>query len=95
MLAAEIVELCEQIDRADSCIAVDRDGLAFFEADRDLLGLSGAFSGDLVQQKDILRRRGPRVFENAALVGDVHQVAVHRVRFFGAVGDRNAVLLGE
>ena len=42
----------------------------------------------------VVGRRAPGILEDSALVGDVHRVAIHRVRLRLGRGDRDAVLLG-
>ncbi len=73
--------------------AVDRDRLAFVERDLDVLRFGARVFRRPRELKNILRRLGPRVFENAAFVRDVHQVRVGRIRLLGRRRHGNVVLL--
>ena len=78
-------------------LAIDRDGIALFEADLDdgrhVRGVLGA-DGALVNE---LGRLDRRVFQNLALGRGVQEVGVDAERRLAALvlGDRNLVLLGE
>ena len=93
VLPAEPVEPLEERHRSEP-LAVDRHGVPGLELDLDrgrhvrrLLGRPG-------QEEHLLRRLGPRVLEDPALVGDVEEVPVHRVRPRRRRRDRDPVALG-
>ena len=83
---ADLVELFDYLDRAIGH-AVYLLGYALLEVYLDVFGLIGGIFGALAYQAQILRRLVPRILQVGALVGDVPEVAVHRV---GALlGDRH------
>ncbi len=75
-------------------LAVHRNRHALFESDGDLAGLVGRFGRALGQHPDFVRRGVGRVFERAAFVRDVPDVAVAAVDLFGGCGDGHVVDAG-
>ena len=75
MRAADGVQLRQHLDRAKP-LAVERDRLALFKTDDDVFGFGARRFGRFGHLKNIFGRLSPRVFEDAAFVGDVHQIAV-------------------
>ena len=75
-------------------LAVDRNGDAGFEADGDFAGLAGRLGGAVGEHPDLVGRGVGGVFERAALVGDVPDVAVAAVDFGGGSGDGDVALAG-
>ncbi len=69
-------------------------GLALFEANRQNLRLVGRGLGVRGHAEHALRGARPGIFEHASLVGDVHQVGIHRVRGLRRGRNRDAVFRG-
>ena len=84
------VQLFEQLERRHA-LAVHRNRHALFESDGHLAGLVGRLRGALGQHPDFVRRGVGRVFERAAFVRDVPDVAVAAVDLGGRSGDRHVV----
>lgn len=79
MLAAELVEFGEHDGRGQA-VAVERDGIALLKLDLDVLGrVRRGRRVDAARPHAVLRLL-PRVLQRVALVRDVQQVSVHRVR---------------
>jgi len=90
MLPGDFVELLEQLHGAERHM-IDADGRPFLEADLDEHRLVGRFERILGHDEDVLGRFLRRIFENAALVRAVPQVAVARVRLLGGRLHGNAL----
>jgi hypothetical protein len=73
-------------------LAVHGDRVALLEIDLTSSGLFGAFSGETVSLNMSSVGRVPGILEDAALVADVQQVAVHRIGLLGGDRDGNLVL---
>ena len=93
MLAAQIVQLRQQLDRTE-ILAIDRDGLAFFKPDLDVISFGFCALRGTRHLKNIFRRLSPRVFQDSAFVRDVHEIAISRVRLINCSRYRNTVSLG-
>jgi hypothetical protein len=91
--AGDLVQAVEQA-RGRQPLAVDRHRAPVLEADPDLARRVRRLLGRAREDEHALVGRAPRVLEDPALVGDVHEVAVHRVGLRERRGDRDAVLLG-
>jgi hypothetical protein len=74
--------------------AVDRDGVARLELDLNVRRHVGRLLGRAGQQEHLLGGLGPGVFEDAALVGDVEEIPVHRVGPRGGCRHRDPMTLG-
>ncbi len=95
MGAAELVEAGQHLRRAQA-LAVDRDDVAALETEFDVLRLVRRALRRDAAQPHLVARLEPRVLELAALVGNVQQVRIHRIRRFAALllFDRDAGGLG-
>ena len=76
-------------------LAVDGDWVATDEFDLNVFGCVWRVLERVGQFEHVCWWFGPRVLEDAALVGDVQQVRVGAVRFFGGDGYGNVVFFGE
>ncbi len=76
----------------DEPLAVYRDRIAGGIFDFDILRLIGRLLRRDRQPEHVVVRLAPRILEDAALVADVHQIAVHRVGFLGGHRHRNLLL---
>jgi hypothetical protein len=94
VLTAHPVEAREQGHRAQA-LAVDRHRIAPLKVDEDLDGHVGRGLRRVREQKHLIGRGHPRVFQDAALVRDVEEVAVGGVRPLGGHRDRDVVPAGE
>ena len=93
VLAADPVEPLEQRHRTEP-LAVDGHRVAGLELDLDMGREVGRLLGRPGQEEHLVRRLGPGVLEDPALVGDVEEVPVHRVRPGRSGRDRDPVALG-
>ena len=96
VFAADLVQRLHHAERIE-LLAVHRDAIALHEIEFDELRFVRRVFGQHGERGEItaiLQIVGikPRVFENAGLVGDVQEVAVHRIRFLGAGLHGNLVL---
>src|SRR5262245_61640327 len=94
VLAAHAVEPLEQRDRPQS-LAIDGDGVAGLEVDQHLDGDVGRLFRGIREDEHLVRRRRPRVLQDAALVGDVEEVAIRAVGSLGRHRYRDVVTAGE
>ena len=95
MFAAEFVERLQHAAGREF-LAVHRDAIALHEVKFDVFGLVRRILGRDGKLKHALVGVGrgvkPRVFQNAGLVGNVEQVAIHRIRLFEGSFDGDFVL---
>src|SRR5262249_7130794 len=93
VFAAKPVEPVEQRGRRKR-FRVDGYRRAGFEINVDVDRLGRSIFGGVSQEEDVRRRLCPRIFQDAAFVAYVHQVAVDRIRLLGGCDDRYLVPLG-
>ena len=98
VFAAEFVEGVHHGERVEF-FAVHGGAKAALEFELDILGKVGRILRQHGQRGEILAVLEvagviPRVFEDAGLVGDVEEVAIHRIRLLRAGGDGHSVGLG-
>src|SRR5579872_34090 len=79
--------------RRSEPLAIDRDRIALRIFDLDILGLVRRILRRNGQAEHILIGLAPRILEDAALVADVHKVAIHRVGFLRRDSQRNFLLV--
>src|SRR6476620_8407509 len=78
MLCSQLIEHSQQYDGIETR-AIDADWHALLEADLNVLGLVGSALGRDRERIHILFRLVPRVFQHAALVRDMPDIAVAAV----------------
>ena len=95
VLAAKLVE-CLQHAAGGKPLAVHGDSVALHKVDLDILGLvRRVLGGDGEFEHRLVRLRGriePRVLKDARLIGDVQEIAVHRIGLLERGLDGNPVL---
>src|SRR6266404_151920 len=93
VLSSDLIQAIQKRSRRKR-LAIYRGRHSRFKFDLDISRLIGRVFRRASENKNLLWRLRPRVFENPTLVTYVHQVAIHRVRLFFCRSDRNLVLLG-
>ena len=92
VLAADLVELLEQRDGGGVALAVHRNRRALLEPDGHVFRLIRRVLGRSGQHPDFVRGRIRRIFQRAALVRNVPDVAVAAVDLLGGLRDRHVML---
>ena len=91
VFAAEAVQRFHDLQRVH-LLPVHGDGIALFEINGDIFRLVRSVFGCDGQLEHALGRLVPRILQDAALEGNVQEVAVHRIRFLGRDIDVDSVL---
>src|SRR6266487_4170890 len=74
MFAAYFIQFRQQSNRIEP-LAVDRNRFATFESDLEIFSFVLRILRRTRDLKNVLRRLSPRIFENSALIRNMHQVA--------------------
>ena len=95
VLAAEFVERLQHAARGEF-FAVHRDAVAFHEIEFHVFRfVRRVFRRDGEFEHRLVLRRGriePRIFQNAGLVGNMEEIAIHRIRLLEGSFDRDLML---